>query len=94
MSEIHAEHAIISGRVQGVWYRAWTRKAALKIGLKGWVRNRTDGTVEAVFCGTGEQITEMLKRCQKGPPLARVQAIHHTETEIPELQDFELRSTA
>ncbi len=93
MSEIRAEHAIISGRVQGVWYRAWTQKAARKIGLKGWVRNRTDGTVEAVFCGTDAQIQEILNACHKGPPLARVTTINHTPTDIPEQDGFELLST-
>jgi len=62
----------ITGRVQGVWFRAWTREQAAARGLDGWVRNRTDGTVEALFAGPGEAVDDMLAACRKGPPAARV----------------------
>lgn len=64
--------AVISGRVQGVWYRAWTREEAKRRGLNGWVRNRRDGTVEAVFAGDADAVEEMLTVCREGPPQAAV----------------------
>ncbi len=64
--------AVISGRVQGVWYRAWTRKEAQRRGLNGWVRNRKDGMVEAVFAGDAKAVDEMLAACREGPPQAVV----------------------
>ncbi len=65
-------HVVIAGRVQGVWYRAWTGEEASDLGLNGWVRNRRDGTVEAVFAGTDQAVENMLALCHKGPPLAKV----------------------
>ena len=66
---------VISGRVQGVGYRAWTEYTAIKLGLEGWVRNRRDGTVEALFVGPDETVETMLEACRQGPPGARVEAI-------------------
>ena len=65
-------HVIISGRVQGVFYRDWTVTNALTLGLNGWVRNINDGTVEAVFSGNTTTIEEMINRCYAGPPEAKV----------------------
>jgi len=65
----------ISGRVQGVWYRAWTTEEASELGLDGWVRNRRDGSVEAVFAGRGEDVDRMLALCREGPPLAIVDKV-------------------
>jgi acylphosphatase len=65
-------HVIISGRVQGVGYRAWTASNARKLGLDGWVRNRRDGTVEAVFSGENAAVQSMLAACREGPMVARV----------------------
>lgn len=62
----------IEGRVQGVYYRAWTDQTARRLDLDGWVRNRRDGSVEAVFSGLAPQVDEMLRRCAEGPPDARV----------------------
>lgn len=67
--------AIIRGRVQGVWYRAWTQRTAIDLGLSGWVRNRSDGCVEAVFSGPDDQVEKMLVACRQGPLLARVDGI-------------------
>jgi acylphosphatase len=75
--------AIITGRVQGVWYRAWTAGEANKLGLAGWVRNRADGTVEALFAGPEQQVDAMLIKCRKGPPLARVDAITVEPAAVP-----------
>jgi acylphosphatase len=62
----------IEGFVQGVFYRAWTEQTARRLGLDGWVRNRRDGSVEAVFSGPESQVEEMLRRCADGPPDADV----------------------
>ncbi len=63
---------VISGLVQGVWFRGWTLETARALGLDGWVRNRRDGTVEAVFEGAAAAVDEMLRACERGPPFARV----------------------
>ena len=65
----------IMGRVQGVWYRAWTAEQATARELCGWVRNRRDGSVEAVFSGPESQVEEMIATCYQGPPSARVEGI-------------------
>ncbi|MGV1013874.1 MAG: acylphosphatase, partial [Methyloceanibacter sp.] len=62
----------IEGRVQGVFYRAWTEDTARTLGLDGWVRNRRDGSVEAVFSGPAAQVEAMLRRCAQGPRDAEV----------------------
>ena len=68
-------HVIIQGRVQGVFFRVETRKAASRYGVAGWVRNMPDGTVEAVFEGTRQQVEQVLDWCRKGPPLGRVDKV-------------------
>ena len=65
----------IAGRVQGVSYRAWTCQAAGRLGLAGWVRNRSDGSVEALFAGRPEDVAAMLEACRRGPRLARVDTV-------------------
>ena len=65
-------HVFISGFVQGVGYRAYTRSKAKKIGLHGWVRNLSDGRVEAVLQGDREKINRLLKYCRRGPFFAKV----------------------
>ncbi len=72
---LRSVHAVIRGRVQGVWYRSWTVQEATRRGLSGWVRNRTDGTVEALFTGPADQVDDMLAACRRGPPAAWVQNI-------------------
>ncbi len=62
----------IEGRVQGVYYRAWTEQTARALGLSGSVRNAADGSVEAVLSGPAGKVDEMLRLCAKGPPDARV----------------------
>lgn len=66
------ERVVIKGRVQGVWYRNWTVDNATELGLKGWVRNRKDGSVEALFSGKPDAVKEMEQRCRRGPPDAVV----------------------
>jgi acylphosphatase len=65
----------VRGRVQGVWYRAWTVEQALALGLDGWVRNRRDGSVEIVARGTAEAVGELVARCRRGPSAARVERV-------------------
>ncbi|WP_328516576.1 acylphosphatase [Tardiphaga alba] len=60
-------HVIVTGRVQGVGYRAWTGDQAILLGLQGWVRNRRDGSVEAVFAGPKDAVMEMIELCHRGP---------------------------
>ena len=69
----------IEGRVQGVYYRAWTEQTARRLGLDGWVRNSRDGSVEAVFSGPARQVDEMLRRCADGPPDAKVTKLTITD---------------
>ena len=66
---------IISGRVQGVGFRYWTEDQAARRGLDGWVRNLTDGRVEAVFAGAEADVDDMIAACHEGPRLARVQKV-------------------
>lgn len=84
----------ITGKVQGVWFRAWTREEARDLGLDGWVRNRLDGSVEAVLAGESADIDTMLRLLESGPPMARVGKVAYetiTEAVVP---GFVQRSTA
>jgi acylphosphatase len=65
----------IRGRVQGVGYRAWVEHQAIALDLEGWVRNRRDGSVEALFSGPADIVSEMVTLCRRGPPSARVDAV-------------------
>lgn len=74
----HRERAVsvrIEGRVQGVWYRGWAQEEAERRGLRGWVRNRNDGSVEALFVGAEASVDDMVAACRRGPPAARVNAV-------------------
>ncbi|XP_014512731.1 uncharacterized protein LOC106771291 [Vigna radiata var. radiata] len=71
-SSTKTERVVIKGRVQGVFYRNWTIENATQLGLKGWVRNRKDGSVEALFSGSVDAVQEMEQRCRRGPPDALV----------------------
>ncbi len=70
-----AVRLIISGRVQGVFFRAWTVENAQKLGLDGWVRNRADGTVETLIVGPENLVDQMVELCSKGPERAIVSNI-------------------
>jgi acylphosphatase len=78
----------IRGRVQRVGYRAWAEHTALQRGLEGWVRNRPDGSVEAVFAGPAVVVEGMIEACRRGPPGAQVDALDQREGG---LQDVALR---
>lgn len=88
-----AVRARIRGRVQGVGYRYWTADQATALGLDGWVRNRADGSVEAVFAGAAEAVDEMLARCRSGPPLARVSAVETAPEDGPVEPGFRMAPT-
>jgi acylphosphatase len=84
----------INGRVQGVWYRGWTAETARALGLSGWVRNRVDGSVEALFAGPEEAVDRMLTACQDGPPSAWVSGVTVSVADDPGPGGFERRATA
>lgn len=83
----------VEGRVQGVGYRAFVDMRANELGLTGWVRNRRDGSVEAVLQGTHVQVEQMLGLCRKGPPAARVERVEIADEEIGAFQGFDVRPT-
>lgn len=83
-----AIRVIIRGRVQGVWYRAWTEGEARGRGLDGWVRNCADGSVEALFSGPDGIVREMISLCHRGPPVARVDEIEEFPAETPSVSGF------
>lgn len=85
---------VITGRVQGVWYRAWTTEEARRRGVSGWVRNCTDGSVEAVFSGAADVVDDMIAACHDGPPLARVAGIDVADCETPLEEGFTQLPTA
>jgi len=74
-------HVTISGKVQGVWFRANTKDKAEQLDISGWIRNTPDGKVEAIFEGEEENIKEMLDWCNNGPPLAKVKEVKIEERE-------------
>jgi acylphosphatase len=78
----------IEGRVQGVWYRGWTVAEASRRGLHGWVRNRRDGSVEALFAGPEPLVDEMVESCWSGPPSARVTGVAVRGADWPETARF------
>ena len=84
-------HVLISGHVQGVFFRAHTRDFARKYGLRGWVKNRPDGRVEAVFEGDEEDVNSIIDWCNDGPPGASVSKVDVTwEDYKDEFNSFEL----
>ena len=81
MSEVRVR-AVVHGRVQGVFYRDGCRAQAQRLGVRGWVRNRPDGTVEVVAEGSRGQVDQLLTWCRSGPPRATVTAMTLTD-EVP-----------
>jgi acylphosphatase len=77
----------ISGRVQGVGYRDWTITTALRLGLTGWVRNRMDGTVEALIVGDDQAVGEMIDACRRGPAMARIDNVDIEPVDLDVLPD-------
>lgn len=83
-----ARRVVVRGRVVGVGYRDWMVRAAERLGLCGWVRNRRDGSVEALIDGDEGSIDEMLRDCRRGPPMAEVTEIDEHLAEPPEQPGF------
>ena len=86
-----ARHVSLSGQVQGVFFRAWIRKQAQKLAVKGWVRNCSDGTLEAQLEGEESAIDQLIERFRAGPPAARVEAVRIEETSLAGLGSFAIR---
>jgi acylphosphatase len=89
-----ARRLVISGRVQGVGYRDWMTSQARRRGVHGWVRNRPDGTVEALVHGEAEAVADLLRVCRRGPPLADVTGIAETLADPPQEPGFRRLPTA
>jgi acylphosphatase len=80
-----SRHVVISGRVQGVGYRAFVEDEVVSLNLRGWVRNRRNGTVEAVFVGPADAVETVIGACRRGPWAARVDSIIEREGRADEL---------
>ena len=78
----------IEGRVQGVWYRGWTVDEAAARGLDGWVRNRSDGSVEALFAGPEQDVDAMVAACWDGPSAAKVSDVKTQPADVPDEPGF------
>ncbi|WP_288039456.1 acylphosphatase [Acidiphilium sp.] len=86
-----AKHLILSGRVQGVGFRDWMVTRARRLALAGWVRNRADGTLEALVAGDAPAVEELLRACRRGPRLARVTSIEEDLAPPPDTPGFHRR---
>jgi acylphosphatase len=78
-------HVTVTGRVQGVGYRAWVEHRARAHDLEGWVRNRRDGSVEALFAGPADLVSEMVAVCRRGPSSARVDDVQDEPANVDAL---------
>ncbi|HUB48865.1 MAG TPA: acylphosphatase [Acetobacteraceae bacterium] len=83
-----AKRLVIAGRVQGVGFRAWMQEHARALGLSGWVRNRVDGTVEALVAGDVASVEELLRLCRRGPRMAEVVSIDEEMADPPDYPGF------
>jgi len=85
-------HVKVSGKVQGVWFRASTKQEAEKNGINGWVKNTSDGCVEAVFQGNEQKIMDLIDWCYRGPPLSAVEHVDVKEIDTKEeYESFSMR---
>jgi acylphosphatase len=85
-----SRHLHITGRVQGVGYRYWFLTHAESLGLTGWVRNRADGSVEAVVQGAEDQVSQIAAEAESGPPAARVDWVETTKQPVdPQITRFD-----
>jgi acylphosphatase len=89
---VSARRAVVRGRVQGVGFRYFAERAARELGVHGWVRNRSDGTVETLAEGDSEAVDRYLDRLRKGPLGSRVDAVEVAQAEVasPQLSSFEI----
>jgi acylphosphatase len=86
-----ARHVTVTGRVQGVFFRAWMREQAAELGVTGWVRNCPDGRVDAHIEGEDAAVAKFLERLHRGPPAAKVEDVHIWDVELFDFDDFEVR---
>lgn len=85
-------HVLVSGDVQGISFRYYTKQKAISLGVKGWVRNLSSGEVEAIFEGLEDKIKEMIEWCKKGPWLTKVNNVRVEFSEYKgEFEGFEIR---
>jgi len=91
MSERTRARVLVSGKVQGVYYRATTRERARERGVDGWVRNLRDGRVEAVFEGSEEDVESMVAWCHEGSPAANVDGVEAEYGDPEGVDGFEIR---
>jgi acylphosphatase len=84
---------IVHGFVQGVNYRRWLQGEALTRGVHGWVRNRADGTVEAVLHGEFRAVDDLVRACRHGPDMARVDKVHSEPAAYDGLEDFRVEDS-
>jgi acylphosphatase len=85
---VNAKRLVIAGRVQGVGFRAWMVFKANQLGVAGWVRNRPDGSVEALIAGDIASVEELSRLCRRGPRLAEVSSIDEELADPPEEPGF------
>ena len=85
---MNCKRLIISGRVQGIGYRVWMVEKARALGVSGWVRNRIDGSVEALVAGDTPTVEELLRLCRRGPRMAEVVSIEDELADPPEQFGF------
>ena len=90
---VRTVHLTVTGRVQGVAYRAWAVRTAADLELRGWVRNRLDGSVEALVSGNDAEVAAMIEACRRGPLAARVAELRVVEAEDDGSAGFETRPT-
>ncbi len=88
-----ARHLMILGRVQGVFYRNWAKQTAAELGLAGWVRNRLDGSVEAIVEGASETVKRFTALAAEGPPAAQVSRVDKADIPVEGLTSFEKKPT-
>ena len=86
-----ARHVTVTGRVQGVFFRAWTREQAQQLGVTGWVRNCPDGRVDAHVEGEQDAVERLIALLRQGPAAARVDDVHLWDVELFDFDDFEVR---
>lgn len=86
-----ARHISVSGRVQGVFFRAWAKQEAEALAIRGWVRNRPDGHVEAHVEGEQEAVDRMIDMLRRGPPAAEVENLRSWDADVCDFENFEVR---
>jgi acylphosphatase len=86
-----ARHVSVTGRVQGVFFRAWMRDRANELGVTGWVRNCPDGRVDSHVEGDERAVEQLIEQLHRGPPSARVDDVHVWDVELFDFDDFEVR---